>query len=135
MSKKKRLTIYKFSNFAETQDKAVQRLLHHAHDHMLAFRALKKSLRRYTFLDSAAYFCNMAFELLLKGMHLAENAQFEGIHDLIALHNDLPKNVFAKKDIPLLKVIDKYSLVRYPIDDNLNKKQKMLKLGGHSFYP
>lgn len=125
-----KIKTYRYSDFANTQAEAVQCFLHHAYDHMNASRRLASEP---TFLDSSAYLCNMAFELLLKGMHLSENGQFSGIHYLTSLHNELKKKIFPKRAIPLIKLIDKYSLIRYPIDRELHKSQKKIKIGRTTF--
>lgn len=121
---------YVYSDFAATQEGAIQRFLHHAHDHMIASRKLREEP---IFFDSSAYLCNMAFELFLKAMHLAEKGEYKGMHNLISLHDGLNMKVFAKRDIPLVKVIDKYSFIRYSVDKALHKSQKKLRLGGHTF--
>jgi len=125
-----KIKTYGFLDFAKTQEGAIQRFLHHAHDHMIASRMLRDNP---IFLDSSAYLCNMAFELFLKAVHIAENGKFKGLHNLISLHDGLDNKMIAKRDLPLVKVIDKYSLVRYPIDKALNKSQKKLRLGGRTF--
>lgn len=131
MGKKNLPKIYTFSTFASSKDAAVQRFLHHAQDHMLASRLLRSNP---FLLDSAAYICNIAFELLFKALHLAEKDQYEGIHKIIQLHNTLSNKIVSNADMRLLKVIDKYNLVRYPIDDKLQKMQPALKLGRSTFH-
>ncbi len=37
-----KIKTYDFSSFATTQDGAIQRFLHHAHDHMIASRKLRE---------------------------------------------------------------------------------------------
>jgi HEPN domain-containing protein len=117
---------YLFSDFAQTKDEAVRHFFHAAYDHMTASRYL---FTKTLLIDSAAYLCNIAFELLLKGMHLSENGRYKRIHRLIPLYESLNKAWFAKRDISLLKIIDRCSLIRYPIDSALLNSSKALRRG------
>lgn len=121
-----KIKTYMFSDFTQIQDEAVQYFLHSARDHMIASQYL---FTKTVLIESAAYLCNMAFELLLKAMHLSENGKYRGIHKLMDLYNGLNKKWIAKKDLPLIKVIDRCSLIRYPIDQALSKSGKVRKGG------
>ncbi|HTM64591.1 MAG TPA: HEPN domain-containing protein [Gammaproteobacteria bacterium] len=128
---KKKHRKYTVSDFSQNKDGAIQKFLHHAFNHMQASVALRK---HPTLLDSSAYMCNLAFELLFKSMLLSQSNEYMATHSIVALNNKLSKKIIAKNDLSLIKVIDKYNLIRYPIDNNLHKSQPMLKLGHHKFY-
>jgi hypothetical protein len=100
------VSIIKHSDFAQTKDTAIQYFLHFAHDHMVPLHCLAETI----YLDSPAYLCNVAFELMLKAMHLSEHGQYMANHSLIELYDGVTNKIFTKNELPLIKVIDMCNL-------------------------
>lgn len=126
MKKKK---IYTVSEFSNVKEEAIKTFLHHALDHMRAANYLNK---KTLLLDSAAYLCNIAFEVLFKAWHLYKFDKFEASHDILDLSKGI--DLLSKKDKALLKLIDQWNLIRYPIDIETYTKKQALQIGKMSYY-
>jgi len=90
--------------------------LHSALDHITAAQALFETDPSH--YDSAGYLAHMGVELLLKSWLLEEAGQFEGIHNLEVLYEQLVEKHGApsleSEQAEALEMLDQFEQLRYP---------------------
>lgn len=107
------------STMAKTFKKAdyqAEDLLQAGIDHIYAAEILLKDDPFY--FDSAGYLAHMGLELMLKSWLLYEKGQFDGIHSLEKLTNEIVEHdsrvSFSKKEKQTLKYLSRFEELRYP---------------------
>lgn len=90
--------------------------LHSALDHMDAAKLLFDSTPDH--YDSGGYLAHIAVELLIKAWLLETANEFEGVHNLEALYEQLVKKhgvpQLSKEHQTTIKMLDQFEQLRYP---------------------
>lgn len=124
------IKMFKFSDFAETKEEAIQFFLHWAHDFMKASDFLNQNT---LLLDESAYLCHRAFELVFKAILLSQNDEYDAVHDLTKLHGALQEKIISDADISFLKIIDRFYFLRYPLE--VLEKSEILEYNDLTYAP
>ena len=102
---------------AENDGLTAADFLHAGLDHMTAAKLLFES-DDPSYFDSAGYLGHMAVELLVKAWLIEVAGEFEGIHNLQALYDELEKKYGVEplddEQRDVLKMLDKFEQLRYP---------------------